>query len=56
MQLLGEEEGEGGFWYFTFSEARDINLEGANTEVACWAEWTEKGREEMGRGWLEKER
>jgi hypothetical protein len=56
VQLLGEEEGDGSFWYFTFSEARDINLEGANAEVACWAEWAEKGREEMGRGWLEKER
>jgi hypothetical protein len=25
-QLLREEEGEGSFWFFTFSEARDVNL------------------------------
>jgi hypothetical protein len=54
-QLLGEEEGEGGFWFFTFSEARDVNLEGANAEVACWAGWAEKGREEVGRGWAGNE-
>jgi hypothetical protein len=50
VQLLGEEEGEGDFWFFTFSEARDVNLEDANAEVACWAGWAEKGREEVGRG------
>jgi hypothetical protein len=50
VQLLGEEEGEGGFSYFTSSEARDVNFEGANAEVACWAGWAEKRREEMGRG------
>jgi hypothetical protein len=50
VQLLGEEEGEGGFWFFTFSKARDVNLEGANAEVACWAGWAENGREEVGRG------
>jgi hypothetical protein len=54
-QLLGEEEGEGDFWFFTFSEARDVNLEGANAEVACWAGWAEKGREEVGRGWAGNE-
>jgi hypothetical protein len=47
VQLLGEEEGEGGFWFFTFPEARDVNLKGANAEVACWAGWAEKG----GRRW-----
>jgi hypothetical protein len=54
-QLLGEEEGEGGFWFFTFSESRDVNLEGANAEVACWAGWAEKGREEVGCGWAGNE-
>jgi hypothetical protein len=54
-QLLREEEAEGGFWFFTFSEARDVNLEGANTEVACWARWAKKGREEVGRGWAGNE-
>jgi hypothetical protein len=54
VQLLGEEEGEGGFWYFTFSEVRDVNLEGANAEVACWAGWAKKKRKEMDRGWAGK--
>jgi hypothetical protein len=54
VQLLREEEGEGGFWFFTFSEARDVNLEGANVEVACWVGWAKKGREEVGRGWAGK--
>jgi hypothetical protein len=30
---------------------RDVNLEGANAKVACWAGWAEKGREEVGRDW-----
>jgi hypothetical protein len=59
-QLLGEEEGEGGFWFFTFSETRDVNLEGANAEVGCWAGWAEnEERRRPGRipcsGWNPKE-
>jgi hypothetical protein len=26
-----------------FSKARDVNLEGANAEVACWAGWADLG-------------
>jgi hypothetical protein len=54
-QLLGEEEGEVGFWFFTFSEARDVNLEDANAEVACWAGWADFGwkREET---WVEMDK
>jgi hypothetical protein len=59
-QLLGEEEGEGGFWFFTFSETRDVNLEGANAEMGCWAGWAEnEERRRPGRipcsGWNPKE-
>jgi hypothetical protein len=57
VQLLGEEEGEGGFWYFTFSDARDVNLEGANAEVACWDGWAKKkeGGDGSRLGWKRRE-
>jgi hypothetical protein len=57
VQLLGEEEGEGSFWYFTFPEVRDINLEGANAEVACWAGWAKKreGGDGPWLGWKRRE-
>jgi hypothetical protein len=32
------------FRFFTFFELRNVNLEGVNAEVACWAGWPQMGR------------
>jgi hypothetical protein len=37
------------------SRREDVNLEGANAEVACWAGWLKKGGRRWAAAGLEKE-
>jgi hypothetical protein len=56
----GKKKAKAAFGFLRFSEARDVNSEGANAEVGCWARWAEnEERRRPGRipcsGWNPKE-
>jgi hypothetical protein len=39
----GKKKVKAAFQFFMFSEVRNVNLEGANAEVGCWASWPQLG-------------